>query len=159
MRCFCCGEDRDDSTVVSLLCHSEVKVCRMCIGWLFRSAEGLDVTPTLPVADMAEAITFYEAAGFTVEPYDAGFSFVHLADQPFAALDLIDGLDRSANHAGCYVLVEDVDGWHDRLAAAELPVTDAEDMPWGMHEFTLTDPSGNSIRVGSNIATSGDEAP
>ena len=128
-------------------------MCRICIGWLFRRAGGIDVTPTLPVADMVESISFYESAGFEVEPYDAGFSFVHLDDQSFASLDLIEGLDRSGNHAGCYVMVEDVDGWHDRLAAAGLRVTDAEDMPWGMHEFTLTDPSGNSIRVGRNVST------
>jgi hypothetical protein len=28
-----------------------------------------------------------------------------------------------------------------------------EDMPWGMHEFTLTDPSGNRIRTGRAIST------
>jgi len=38
--------------------------------------------------------------------------------------------------------------WHARLVAAGLSVTPIEDMPWGMHEFTLTDPSGNHIRVG-----------
>jgi hypothetical protein len=32
-------------------------------------------------------------------------------------------------------------------------VTAVEDKEWGMHEFTLTDPSGNSIRVGQNITT------
>jgi len=26
-------------------------------------------------------------------------------------------------------------------------------MPWGMHEFTLSDPSGNSIRVGCRNMT------
>lgn len=155
MKCFCCGEERDPSIVVSLLCHDEVKVCRICISWLIRRAGGIDVSPTLPVADMAESINFYETAGFDVEPYDAGFAFVHLDDQSFASLDLIDGLDRAGNHAGCYVIVDDVDGWHDRLAASGLRVTEAEDMPWGMHEFTLTDPSGNSIRVGRNISTAG----
>ena len=32
-------------------------------------------------------------------------------------------------------------------------MTAIEDMPWGMHEFTLTDPSGNHIRIGRSIAT------
>jgi hypothetical protein len=153
VECFCCGEDRDESTVVSLLCHDEIKVCRMCVGWLFRRGGGMDVTPTLPVAEMPSSIRFYETAGFEVEPYDEGFAFVHLRDQSFAALNLVEGLDRSTNHAGCYVLVEDVDSWHAQLESAGLEVTAVEDKPWGMHEFTLTDPSGNDIRVGQNIST------
>jgi predicted enzyme related to lactoylglutathione lyase len=153
MECFCCGEDREPEAIVPLLCHDEVKVCRMCIGWLARRAGGIDVAPTLPVADMAESISFYEAAGFEVEPYDPGFAFVHLHDQVFGALSLFDGMDRAANHAGCYVQIEDVDGWHGRLAAAGLAVSPVEDMPWGMHEFTLTDPSNNRIRVGRGVAT------
>jgi hypothetical protein len=59
VECFCCGEDRDESTVVSLLCHDEIKVCRMCVGWLFRRGGGMDVTPTLPVADMPGSIRFF----------------------------------------------------------------------------------------------------
>ena len=113
----------------------------------------MDVTPTLPVSDMPSSIRFYETAGFEVEPYDEGFAFVHLRDQSFAALTLVEGMERSANHAGCYVLVEDVDDWHAQLESAGLEVTAVEDKEWGMHEFTLTDPSGNSIRVGVNITT------
>lgn len=33
-----------------------------------------------------------------------------------------------------------------------LQVTAVEDMPWRMHEFTLTDPSGNTIRVGRSVS-------
>ena len=58
-----------------------------------------------------------------------------------------------ANHAGCYLITSDVDEWHRRLLAADLKVTPIEDMPWGMHEFTLTDPSGNKIRIGCNTST------
>ena len=32
-----------------------------------------------------------------------------------------------------------------------LNVTSVEDKPWGTHKFTLTDPSGNNIRVGRNV--------
>ena len=38
-----------------------------------------------------------------------------------------------------------------RVAAA-LQVSAIEDMPWGMHEFTLKDPSGNNIRIGRSTA-------
>jgi hypothetical protein len=33
------------------------------------------------------------------------------------------------NHAGCYIITDDVDAWHARLVAAGLQVTPIEDMP------------------------------
>jgi uncharacterized glyoxalase superfamily protein PhnB len=30
-------------------------------------------------------------------------------------------------------------------------VTSVEDQPWGMREFTLTDPNGNNIRIGRSV--------
>jgi uncharacterized glyoxalase superfamily protein PhnB len=158
MLCFCCGEERDNSIVTSLLCHDEIKICRVCVGWLSSRVGLIDVTPTLPVSDMVEAVRFCEAAGFDVQQYDEGFAFVHLDDQSVFDLDLIPDMDPSTNHAGCYVITADVDDWHARLVAAGLNVTPVEDMPWGMHEFTLTDLSGNNIRVGRNIADGEKEA-
>jgi predicted enzyme related to lactoylglutathione lyase len=155
VECYCCGETRDASALTSLHCHDEVKLCRDCIGWLNRRAGGVDVTPTLPVSDMAATIEFYESAGFDVERYDDGFAFVRLDDQSVFDLGLAGGMTPSSNRAGCYVMTADVDDWHARFAAAGLPVTPVEDMPWGMHEFTLTDPSGNRLRVGRPTPTAG----
>ena len=135
-----------------LLCHDEIKVCRICVGWLMRRTGGVEVTPTLPVRDMSEATRFCEAAGFDVEHYSADFAFVHRNDQSVFDLDRVDGLDPATNHAGCYIITDDVDDWHERLTVAELQVSAVEDMPWGMHEFTLTDPSGNTIRIGRSTS-------
>ena len=107
---------------------------------------------TLPVREMSEATRFWDAAGFDVEHHDDGFAFVHLDDQSVFDLDRVDGLDPATNHAGCYIIADDVDGWHERLTAAALQVSAIEDMPWGMHEFTLTDPSGNNIRIGRSTS-------
>ena len=153
MKCYCCGEEREPATIAPLLCHDEVKVCRVCVGWLMRRIGRVDVTPTLPVRDMAEATRFCEAAGFDVEHYDDDFAFVHVSDQSVFDLDRIEGLDPATNHAGCYITTNDADNWHARFVAAGLQVTPIEEMPWGMHEFTLTDPSGNNIRVGRNTSS------
>ena len=101
---------------------------------------------------MAQAIRFYGTAGFDVEPYDDGFAFVELNDQSAFFLSFNAAAEPATNGAGCYIMIDDVDGWHSRLVAAGLAVTPIEDMPWGMHEFTLTDPSGNHIRIGRNIS-------
>jgi uncharacterized glyoxalase superfamily protein PhnB len=62
-------------------------------------------------------------------------------------LDAADGFDPASNRTGCYLSVAGVDEGHARLVAADLPVTELVDQPWGMREFTLTDPSGNAIQV------------
>ena len=97
MECSCCGEDRDPARVAALLCHDEVRICRDCAGWLMRRAGGVDVTPTLPVADMNAATGFYENAGFDVRRYDDGFAFVTLDDQSVFDLDLIETIDPATN--------------------------------------------------------------
>jgi uncharacterized glyoxalase superfamily protein PhnB len=118
---------------------------------------GVVSTPTLPVADLRQAIDFYERAGFGVRVYKEddddpgdGFAFVSYEDRSVFDLDAV-GIDLSQNHAGCYLIVEDADAWHERMAAEGLPVTAIEDQPWGMREFTLTDPSGNNVRIGRSV--------
>jgi catechol 2,3-dioxygenase-like lactoylglutathione lyase family enzyme len=159
LNCSCCGEERD--LVVPLLCHDEVKVCRVCIGWLRATAGMIDSTPILPVLDMDAAIAFYEQAGFEVHRYEGGgYAFVRYDDESVFDLDLAEPtLDRDGNHAGCYLITPETDAWHTRLSTAALPVTKLEAKPWGMTEFTLTDPDGNTIRIGRGSDEGNDFAP
>ena len=149
--CSCCGVDRASDTVAALQCHDEVRVCRECVGWLGQRTGMLDVTPILPVRVMSEAISFYETVGFEVETYEGGFAFVRYGDASVFDLDLNEAIDPETNGAGCYIISADADEWHARLAAAGLPVTPIDDMPWGMREFALTDPSGNRLRIGRGV--------
>ena len=71
VECSCCGKTRDLSMVAALQCHPDTRICRVCLGWLLPRAGALTVTPTLPVIDMDATVSFYEAAGFDVERYDA----------------------------------------------------------------------------------------
>jgi catechol 2,3-dioxygenase-like lactoylglutathione lyase family enzyme len=151
--CSCCGEERD--RLVPLLCHDDIKVCPVCIGWLRSRSGMLDVTPILPVLDMPISIRFYEAAGFTVREYEPGGGYAFVTHDDESVFDLAvseDALDPATNRAGCYVIVPDVDAWHDRLDEARLPVTDPADQPHGMREFVLTDPNGNRLRIGHPCA-------
>jgi uncharacterized glyoxalase superfamily protein PhnB len=122
---------------------------------------GVSSTPTLPVVDMSDAVGFYERAGFEVRRYidEAGnpgdFAFVTHDDQSVFDLDVID-IDPARNGAGCYLIVLDADQWHTRMTTAGLPVTPVADQPWGMREFTLTDPFGNNIRIGQTTGLTDD---
>ena len=101
---------------------------------------------------MADAVRFCEAAGFDVERYDDGFAFVHLDDQSVFDLDLMPTwIPRRTTPVVTSSPTTSTTGT-PASSTAGLQVTPIEDMPWGMHEFTLTDPSGNNIRVGRNVS-------
>jgi uncharacterized glyoxalase superfamily protein PhnB len=137
---------------VALPSRDDVQLCRDCIEWM-ASQVGVSSTPTLPVVDMDEAVRFYERAGFDVRRYidetgnQGDFAFVTYDDQSVFDLNVID-IDPARNGAGCYLIVRDANEWHARTTTAGLPVTPVADQPWGMREFTLTDPFGNNIRIG-----------
>ena len=104
---------------------------------------------------MNEAVAFYERAGFDVERWRSGdddpgdgFAFVEYDGVSVFDLGGEREMDPAANHAGCYVITKDADAWHARMTADGLPVSELADQPWGMREYTLTDPSGNNIRIG-----------
>ncbi len=154
MNCSCCGEDKPTAALRS---REDVELCRDCVEWLLGRV-GVTSTPTLPVAAIAEAVSFYERAGFRVRIYrdehddgGEGFAFVDFDGQSVFDLDAAPDLDITANRAGCYLITGDADAWHARMADAGLPVTALADQPWGMPEFTLTDPSGNRVRIGRSI--------
>ena len=150
VKCACCGEAR--ATLVALQSRDDIALCRECVGWL-RTRMGVpDVTPIFPITDMTRSTKFYESAGFEVRHYDGGYGFVSLDGQSVFDLDLWDGkLNVEANLAGCALIVPDVDEWHERLVAAGANVTNVEDKPWGMREFTLTDPDRNYLRISRSI--------
>jgi uncharacterized glyoxalase superfamily protein PhnB len=137
---------------VALPSSDDVRLCRVCIEWMAGKI-GVTSTPTLPVVDMDAAVLFYERAAFEVRRYidESGnpgdFAFVTYDDQSVFDLDVVD-IDPARNGAGCYLIVQDADEWHTRMTSAGLPVTPTADQPWGMREFTLTDPFGNNIRIG-----------
>ena len=154
MECACCG--REAVPTVALRSRDDVRLCRDCVDWLAGQL-GVISTPTLPVVNLTDAVAFYRQAGFGVRVYQEndddpgdGFAFVDYDGQSVFDLDVVD-IDPSRNGAGCYLIVDDADGWHTRLAASGLPVTAITDMPWGMREFTLTDPCGNTVRIGRAI--------
>jgi catechol 2,3-dioxygenase-like lactoylglutathione lyase family enzyme len=157
--CSCCGQERDDSIVAGFAFDDRVKICRYCLEWQL-SHVGATATATLPVADMDEAVAFYESAGFGVRVYrpddqtdGGGFAFVDLDGQSVFDLDLVEDLATRSNAAGCYIITADIEEWHRRLEAAGLPVTPVRDEPWGMREFAFNDPSGNCIRIGRSSST------
>lgn len=139
MKC-CCGEECDQ--LVPLLSHDEVKVCRMCIGWLRARAGIRRLDTILTVSDVAASVEFHERAGFVRRHGGGGYAFVSHDDERIFDLDVAGrDLDAASNQSGCQRLLGL--GFPNRRPRGQAP--------WGMREFTLTDPSGNYLPIGRSI--------
>jgi predicted enzyme related to lactoylglutathione lyase len=104
----------------------------------------------LPVVDMDDAMAFYERLGFEVRRYDAGYAWMVHVGSEVLHLAIALELQPRANEAAVYFHVQDADAWHAAWSDVGIDLTPIQDEPWGMREFSLTDPSGNRLRVGQN---------
>ncbi len=100
---------------------------------------------------MSEAIGFYRGLGFVVEAFDDTYAWVRHDGEEILHLRLAPYLDPASNESAGYFHVEDADAWHAAWMEGEVELSDVEDHPWGMREFSFSDPSGNLIRVGHNL--------
>lgn len=119
------------------------------------------------------AVDFYTALGFGT---------THLQKSPYAyavvergAVELqlygMKGYEPASSHSGCYVLTDDVDGLHTafraglkkaygRIPTRGLPrIGPLKDMSYGVRQFLMTDPTGNTIRVGQPISENQNHRP
>ncbi|MFE2294761.1 VOC family protein [Streptomyces sp. NPDC059452] len=131
--------------------------------------------PLLPCRTelLQSVVDFYTALGFEA---------THIQKSPYAyavvergAVELqlygIKDYDPSTSHASCYVLTEDVDGLYTafrsgikatygRIPTRGLPrVGPLKDMSYGVRQFLISDPTGNTIRVGQTMNDADDEDP
>ncbi|MFG3406705.1 bleomycin resistance protein [Streptomyces sp. NPDC048142] len=119
----------------------------------------------------------------TVDFYTAlGFETTYLQKSPYAYAAVERGsvelqlygmkeYEPAFSHSGCYVLTDDVDGLHaafraglkeayGRVPARGLPrIGPLKDMSYGMRQFLVTDPTGNTIRVGQPISEDQNHRP
>jgi catechol 2,3-dioxygenase-like lactoylglutathione lyase family enzyme len=112
---------------------------------------GIDSTAIFPVVDMGEEVAFYRRLGFKVEAFDAGYAWVSHDGHEILHLRRAFDLDPALNESAAYLRVTSADEWHGTWGRETTALSDLEDKPWGMREFSFTDPSGNLIRVGHNL--------
>ena len=107
--------------------------------------------PVLCVTDLEAASAFYERLGFArISLYPDYAVFVHAKAE--LHLRTIDGpLDE--NPCGAYFLIGDADALAVQLQAAGVTLIGlSSDRPYGLREFTLSDPWGNLLRFLANYS-------
>jgi Glyoxalase-like domain len=116
------------------------------------------MTAILPCNDLNLSERFYARLGFVRDQADVGASalqveYLILSDSLGARLHLtqaVDGwLTPGRNPFGLYFCVEDVDRLADAFRAEIIEIERRpEYKPWGMYEFSLSDPDETLVRVG-----------
>ena len=104
----------------------------------------------LPCTDIAVSTAFYERMGLKLQS-DYG-TYRILADGKGAFLHLsaeapTGWVVPARNPNGLYFCLEDVAGLAERIADL-LPGGGPTHKPWGMFEFSVSDPDGTLVRVG-----------
>ena len=120
--------------------------------------EGISAV-SLATHDMARAVRFYRALGFTLRHSgeQASFTSLHAGS---GYLNLIDEpTGRRWTWWGRVIFyVSDVDAFYARAVAVGLkPDTAPADAPWGERYFHLTDPDGHELSFARPL--SGSETP
>lgn len=168
-RCGCCGRDLPTNQVAELGSTPGVFICAGCALWAARRAGLISALrqirlrsilprrsrraphtartaiPILPSSDLDRTAMFYSQVGFEeVERHD-GYLLLHN-----------DGVELHFTHhevvtpGTCFVHVADAAKlWKQLRYVGVEGVGDLVDQDYGLRGFTLTDPDGNTVRLGS----------
>jgi hypothetical protein len=122
--------------------------------------------PLLPCRTIQPVVDFYTALGFET-------TFLQKSPYAYAVVERgaiqlqfygMKQYEPTESHSGCYVLTDDVDtlyaafraglkAAYGRIPTRGLPrIGPLKDMSYGVRQFLMTDPGGNSIRVGQPIS-------
>lgn len=126
--------------------------------------------PLLPCQTIQPVVDFYSALGFEI-------TFIQKSPYAYAVVERGDvelqffGMKKyepSESFSGCYVLTDDVDGTHTafraglKAAYGKIPtrglprIGPVKEMSYGVRQFLMTDPGGNTIRIGQPNGTDSD---
>jgi catechol 2,3-dioxygenase-like lactoylglutathione lyase family enzyme len=115
----------------------------------------VEIKAFVPARDYALSLRFYADMGFTLASDTDGVAYFHHGSAAFLLQRFYD--QRHAGNFVMHLLVEDVHAWWQRLndravaATYNVSLTLPELRPWGMRDFTLTDPSGVLWRIAENV--------
>jgi predicted lactoylglutathione lyase len=111
--------------------------------------------PILPSRDLTESLAFYERLGFEnrgAPPEEWNYMILGRGDIELHFLGEPNAFSSWTSPTSCFLTVGDADAlhaeWTDAGLAPDTPMT----TDYGMREFTVQDPSGNLLRVGSAVA-------
>ncbi|MEH6566794.1 MAG: VOC family protein [Halopseudomonas sp.] len=114
-----------------------------------------EIKAFVPARDYAESKAFYSDMGFTMASDMGDVAYFHVGNCSFLLQDFYQ--QALAENLMMHLLVDDARAWYAAVQQADLAgkyrvrLSELLEQPWGMLDFTLTDPSGVLWRVGQNL--------
>jgi uncharacterized glyoxalase superfamily protein PhnB len=113
----------------------------------------VEIKAFVPARDFALSMEFYKALGFTCASVYEDIAYFHCGASSFLLQDFF--VQEHAANYQMHLLVENVDAWHEKASAVarhfQVKISEPENQPWAMRDFTLFDPSGVVWRIAQNI--------
>jgi hypothetical protein len=105
------------------------------------------IMPGLPMSDVPSGVAWYrDLLGFSVNYQQDDIGVI---DRDKARILLIARTEKHTGIGSCYVYVNDADALYTEFRAKGVPVAkEPVSQPWGLREFEVIDPEGNSITFG-----------
>ena len=101
------------------------------------------------------SLHFYQKLGFEVVSNEGGVAYLCCGDSSFLLQDYYE--PTYASNTMMHLLVDNVQAWHRHLSSLGLEdefgtvISQVEERPWAMLDFTLKDPSDVLWRIAENI--------
>lgn len=115
----------------------------------------VEIKAFVPARDFDASKAFYVALGFEVPWSSDDLAYVRHGDTSFLLQKFF--VAAHAHNFMMHLLVQDVDDWHRHVLASGvlekfgLRIEAPQERPWGMRDFTLTDPTGVLWRIAQNV--------
>jgi hypothetical protein len=114
-----------------------------------------EIKAFVPAKNFSVSKQFYSDLGFTLASDGGGIAYFHFDHASFLLMDF--STDELARDFTMHMLVKDVEAWWNRINESGLvqkygiTLSGIELQPWRMRDFTITDPSGVTWRIGQNV--------
>lgn len=107
-----------------------------------------------PVKCVLASIEFYQKLGFNVEQKNTDWNWAMLRfDECRIMLDQsINVQSRAPRQTILYLYPENISGYHQQVGSNGLDVPNLNVTFYGMTEFRIDDPDGNSLWIGQNTS-------
>ncbi|MEM1436339.1 MAG: VOC family protein [Pseudomonadota bacterium] len=116
-----------------------------------------EIKAFVPARNYERSKAFYQALGFELGSDTEGIAYFYRGSSAFLLQDFYR--QEHAENFMMHLLVDDVAAWHQQIQAKEIPerfsvrLSPVEIQPWGMRDFTLTDPTGVLWRIAELVDT------
>lgn len=119
------------------------------------SLDAIEIKAFVPAHDFAVSKAFYAALGFEVPWSSEDLAYIRHGSTSFLLQAFF--VPGHADNFMMHMLVESADDWHAHVLASGVVqnfgvrIEAPQDRPWGLRDFSLTDPSAVLWRIGHNI--------